>query len=649
MANYPFRINIQEKDGGRRAYFTSSLVTNADTLVSASIMVDKINLMRTSSFVRAATGSHDLDSATYNHGSALFSYHNSVDARSNAHVSVSYTEPNTGSVVFHDLEVESRGEGLDYYEFYGTKVCSVLGLPEGIPIYTENFKLSDDADLPDNYLSGDVIANGIAVKESFKIAPQGRVKGNLVWDDVFGEGFVQWVSGSTVKMSMGYDNITDNYDVNAPTGSIKFLQTGTSGKVKTGEIIPASTNIQIGNNGYDLTQGTGDVYIGEGKIVKTTTEGGTDVANGCAEIFLGSDLHIDLGVIEAVAPGSTTTNLVNRLFMNETGELRKKRASTATFPNDLTAASALFRRDFDLVLSNRTETQNAFAGIAFVAGQDGTDLRTETTSEQDCINGSIVVMRDNATANNYASNMVFATNPDSDDDLIERMRITHDGKVGILNTDPTGSLTVGTTSRANDTKIVALADDDHKAGFEAYGNSQGTGYVYTGQSTTFGGGMFYNGDGAPAFTADEFGNDYLSFFRRSSGTPHTVFGFHYNSDEVRFVADVVAFYSSDERLKKNVIPIGNSIEKVKQIRGVEFDWIPKKDSDGSDIHRHEGHDVGVIAQEIEKVLPEVVETRDNGYKAVKYEKIVPLLIESIKEQQKQIDELKKELKEIRDA
>ena len=59
---------------------------------------------------------------------------------------------------------------------------------------------------------------------------------------------------------------------------------------------------------------------------------------------------------------------------------------------------------------------------------------------------------------------------------------------------------------------------------------------------------------------------------------------------------------------------------------------------------YEGQDVGVIAQEIEKVLPEVVEKRDNGYKAVKYEKIVPLLIESIKEQQKQIEELKKLIK-----
>ena len=58
------------------------------------------------------------------------------------------------------------------------------------------------------------------------------------------------------------------------------------------------------------------------------------------------------------------------------------------------------------------------------------------------------------------------------------------------------------------------------------------------------------------------------------------------------------------------------------------------------IHSNEGHDVGVIAQEIEEVLPEVVETRDSGYKAVKYEKIVPLLIESIKDLKAEIEELK---------
>jgi hypothetical protein len=99
--------------------------------------------------------------------------------------------------------------------------------------------------------------------------------------------------------------------------------------------------------------------------------------------------------------------------------------------------------------------------------------------------------------------------------------------------------------------------------------------------------------------------------------------------------DVVAFSTSDMRFKTNITPISNALEKITQIGGYEFDWIPNQE-----LHGFEGHDVGVIAQEIEKVLPEVIKERNSGYKAVKYEKIVPLLIEAIKEQQKQIDELK---------
>ena len=67
------------------------------------------------------------------------------------------------------------------------------------------------------------------------------------------------------------------------------------------------------------------------------------------------------------------------------------------------------------------------------------------------------------------------------------------------------------------------------------------------------------------------------------------------------------------------------------------------------LHGNEGHDVGVIAQEVEKVLPEVVQTRKSGYKAVKYEKMIPLLIQSIKEQQEQIEDLKKEVEELKNG
>ena len=106
--------------------------------------------------------------------------------------------------------------------------------------------------------------------------------------------------------------------------------------------------------------------------------------------------------------------------------------------------------------------------------------------------------------------------------------------------------------------------------------------------------------------------------------------------EIRATNDITAFYSSDERLKENINPIPNALEKVLQISGNTFDW----KSGFDEIHSHSGADVGVIAQEIEKVLPQVVTTRENGYKAVQYEKIIALLIEAIKDLKNEIDELK---------
>lgn len=126
------------------------------------------------------------------------------------------------------------------------------------------------------------------------------------------------------------------------------------------------------------------------------------------------------------------------------------------------------------------------------------------------------------------------------------------------------------------------------------------------------------------------GTDGFHFYSDAGGD--TVVGFG-TDGTIRGKGDVVAYSSSDRQLKDNVTPIKNALEKVNKIGGYTFDWNDKQNV-------YEGHDVGVIAQEIEKVLPEVVTTRDTGYKAVKYEKIVPLLIEAIKEQQTQIEELK---------
>jgi|TARA_R100000027_G_scaffold29656_1_gene21569 hypothetical protein len=105
---------------------------------------------------------------------------------------------------------------------------------------------------------------------------------------------------------------------------------------------------------------------------------------------------------------------------------------------------------------------------------------------------------------------------------------------------------------------------------------------------------------------------------------------------LRVAGDITAYYSSDRRLKDNIQPIESPLEKVSKLGGYSFDWIPTEG-----IHINEGHDIGVIAQEVEEILPEVVITRDNGYKAVQYEKIVALLIEANKELKERIEKLEK--------
>ena len=131
---------------------------------------------------------------------------------------------------------------------------------------------------------------------------------------------------------------------------------------------------------------------------------------------------------------------------------------------------------------------------------------------------------------------------------------------------------------------------------------------------------------APKFTDYNNGAYYLD--PASTGTSLNVAG------------DVVAYASSDIRFKNNVLPITNALDKINKIGGYTFEWNEKS-------HKETGKkDIGVIAQEVEEILPEIVDTRDNGYKAVDYSKLTTLLIQSVKEQQVIIDNLKSRIETL---
>ena len=110
-------------------------------------------------------------------------------------------------------------------------------------------------------------------------------------------------------------------------------------------------------------------------------------------------------------------------------------------------------------------------------------------------------------------------------------------------------------------------------------------------------------------------------------------------------ADVTA-YASDERLKTNIIVIDSAIQKIKQLRGVTFDW--KDDVKEKGFEPIASNETGVIAQEVQKVIPDAVVPApfDENYLTVKHEKLIPLLIEAIKEQQEQIEELKQQVQDL---
>lgn len=100
--------------------------------------------------------------------------------------------------------------------------------------------------------------------------------------------------------------------------------------------------------------------------------------------------------------------------------------------------------------------------------------------------------------------------------------------------------------------------------------------------------------------------------------------------------DITAYYSSDARLKDNLQPITDALIKVKTLDGVTFNWNNLAEDKELDVR-----EAGVIAQQVQNILPEVVTQRDNGYLAVRYEKLVPLLIEAIKELNAKVEQLEK--------
>jgi len=349
--------------------------------------------------------------------------------------------------------------------------------------------------------------------------------------------------------------------------------------------------------------------------------------------------------------------------------------------------------DFHFVIRNPANDNNEEVGLGFAISSGTTNVGAGITHER-------------VGSNSYGNIHFYTRN--SSDSYGKRVTITHDGNVGIGTTSPVekfhidsgdialtnfghmscsfdntgfdtyqwklttdtgaGGFGINMTSTTGIPLIRLSSDTDNKYSmiqFTDTGTDNAHGYLVLDRVSELFSGAAQNdivlGAANSSFVA--IGTELTArwFMDTSGNILHmgrtTAAAEHYFdiTGSAHHDGDVIAFSSaigSDIRLKENIFEISGSLDKVKKLRPIEFDWKKK-------IQRP--HELGLIAQEVEKIEPLLVKDveavgsvtkyldGDGTYKTVDYAKLTILLTDAIKEQQKQIDELKQEIIEIKNG
>ena len=217
----------------------------------------------------------------------------------------------------------------------------------------------------------------------------------------------------------------------------------------------------------------------------------------------------------------------------------------------------------------------------------------------------------------------------------------YSGNSEIMRVATNGFVGIGTTAPATKLHIVGGSDTSLAGG----------GYIQLGQTTSSNisiddneimarangavSGLFLNHEGGNVIMAD------LGAGNLGIGTSNPAQRLHVIGN---ICATGTIGACSDGRFKKNVKPVDGALAAVEKLQGVRFDW---KRDEFADHQFAEGRQLGFVAQEVEKVLPEVVAKGSDGYLSVDYGRLTPVLVEAVKELRKENESLKAELAEIR--
>ena len=448
-------------------------------------------------------------------------------------------------------------------------------------------------------------------------------------------------TNTTYTASTGITLTGTAFSINSTVVTLDGTQTLTNKTIGGGQLVDASvTNAKLANSSITVTAGTGMSGGGAASLGGSVTVTNAGVTSNVA----------GTGITVSGATGAVTiTNAGVTSITTNTGLSSNVSATGAvTITNTITNNNQLTNGAGYVTSSGVTSV----TGTAPVVSSGGATPAISMAAASSGVNGymtgtyatkldGIATGATNVTNNNQITNGSGYITAGSTDTLTNKS-----GNISQWTNNSGYQTTSGTVAKVENT-VTAGSDADI-----LYSNMGANDQfrIRTGGGSNAG---YVALDTADDGTEPIYVRQYTGVFTSLVRTAALLDG----SGNTTFPGDVTA-YSSDERLKENVQNIPNALDKVLSLNGVTFDWKQEAFDAGFNPLIKEG-DAGVLAQQVQSVLPQAVRyapfdrnhegesISGKDYLTVQYEKLAPLFIEAIKEQQAQIELLKAELAELK--
>ena len=401
-------------------------------------------------------------------------------------------------------------------------------------------------------------------------------------------------SGEGIAHTINLDNTAVTADTYGSASAIPSFTVDAQGRLTAAQEITVDTY-----SGFEFGTASNDKgHVAETENVFITAAGALNASHTESSGTHTLALSIDDATTTAkgVASFNTTdfsvtsgaVSLVHEHIEDIVGGMLSGGGATSVSYNDATGSVTISSTDTNTdTNTQRTDEEIRDVVAAFISGSGATSV-----SHNDAANTLTITSTDTNTNTQRSDEEIR--------DVIGAM-ISGTGATSVTYNDAANTLVINSTDTNTDTNTVTT-------------NIAGTGVSVSAGT----------------------GNSTISIGQAVATNSTVQFG------EVRSTGDIIAYYSSDLALKENINPISNALDKVSQLGGYSFDWKDThlEDRGGLDDMFVKKSDVGIIAQEVQKVLPEAVGKREDGTLGVRYELLVPLLVESIKELKEEIQSLK---------